>query len=125
MKASITLLGRLGADPERKGEVVRVRMATDRRAKVDGEWGKVSTWWQVTVFGKQAEFCERFLQKGAVILVEGEIGARDYTDKDGNKRQAYDVIANAVTSVSKAPEQGDRYAASPKAAPAVSNDIPF
>ena len=129
MKASITLLGRLGADPERKGEVVRMNVATDRRAKVDGEWTRVSSWWQVTVFGKQADFCQQYLTKGALVLVEGEVGMRSYTDKDGNKRQAVDVTANSVTSIKAATEQnGDRYAASPKqsaAAQGADDDIPF
>ena len=65
------LLGRLGADPEMKDtksgtKVANLRLATNERAKVDGEWGEHTEWHRVVCFGKTAENVGRYLEKGAV-----------------------------------------------------------
>jgi single-strand DNA-binding protein len=96
----LTLVGRLGQDPEisKKGEtsLCTFRLATNEfRNKADG--GKDTTeWHSITVWGSAADACYEHLAKGSLILVEGRLQSREYTDKDSVKRRSYEVIASTV-----------------------------
>ena len=46
----------------------------------------------VAKFGKTAELCAKYLEKGRRVIIEGRLQTSGYTDKDGNKRTSYDVI---------------------------------
>ena len=89
-------LGRLTKDPEiRKGKtsegeemlVARYTLAIDRRGKDAG-----ADFISCVVFGKGAEFAEKYLRKGTKIAVTGRIQTGDYTNKDGQKVYTTDVI---------------------------------
>ena len=89
-------LGRLVRDPEiRKGRtskgeemlVARYTLAIDRRGKDAG-----ADFISCVVFGKGAEFAEKYLRKGTKIAVTGRIQTGDYTNKDGQKVYTTDVI---------------------------------
>ena len=89
-------LGRLTRDPEiRKGKtskgeemlVARYTLAIDRRGKDAG-----ADFIGCVVFGKGAEFAEKYLKKGTKIAVTGRIQTGDYTNKDGQKVYTTDVI---------------------------------
>ncbi len=89
-------LGRLVRDPEiRKGRtskgeemlVARYTLAIDRRGKDTG-----ADFISCVVFGKGAEFAEKYLKKGTKIAVTGRIQTGDYTNKDGQKVYTTDVI---------------------------------
>ena len=89
-------LGRLVRDPEiRKGKtskgeemlVARYTLAIDRRGKDAG-----ADFISCVVFGKGAEFAEKYLKKGTKIAVTGRIQTGDYTNKDGQKVYTTDVI---------------------------------
>ena len=89
-------LGRLVRDPEiRKGKtskgeemlVARYTLAIDRRGKDAG-----ADFISCVVFGKGAEFAEKYLRKGTKIAVTGRIQTGDYTNKDGQKVYTTDVI---------------------------------
>ena len=89
-------LGRLVRDPEirrgrtSKGEemlVARYTLAIDRRGKDAG-----ADFISCVVFGKGAEFAEKYLKKGTKIAVTGHIQTGDYTNKDGQKVYTTDVI---------------------------------
>lgn len=88
----IILIGNLGADPETRntpsGAVVcNLRVAVNR-----GSGDKATTtWFKVTFWEKQAENIGKYFRKGSGILVEGEMTMREYTDKDGNERQSWEV----------------------------------
>ena len=43
-----------------------------------------------------AEFVSRYFQKGQLVAVQGSLQVRDYTDKDGNRRRVYEVLADQV-----------------------------
>jgi len=96
----LTLVGRLGQDPEisKKGEtsLCTFRLATNEfRNKADG--GKDNTeWHNITVWGSAADASYEHLAKGSLILVEGRLQSREYTDKDSIKRRSYEVIASTV-----------------------------
>ena len=89
-------LGRLVRDPEiRKGKtskgeemlVARYTLAIDRKGKDAG-----ADFISCVVFGKGAEFAEKYLRKGTKIAVVGRIQTGDYTNKDGQKVYTTDVI---------------------------------
>lgn len=50
----------------------------------------------VTAFGKTAEFCGKYFSKGKRAIIEGRLQTSNYTDKDGNNRTAYDVIVDNI-----------------------------
>ena len=97
----IFLMGRLTADPEvrySQGEkqtaVARYRIAVDRRFKRDGD--PDADFFNCTAFGKQAEFCEKYLHKGTKVVVEGRLQNDNYTNKDGNQVYSVRVITEAI-----------------------------
>ena len=57
---------------------------------------EITTYFTVKVFGKLAESCEDYLDKGNKVAVQGSMQTRNYEDKDGNKRVAWEIIANRV-----------------------------
>lgn len=97
----VTIVGRLGRDPETvetktATTVVRLRVATDEREKHGDEWTKATEWHSVTVFGRTAENCARFLSKGRQVAIEGRLKTTKYTDKTGADRWRTDIIASNV-----------------------------
>lgn len=95
----VILVGRLGRDPETRytggGQAVcNFSMATDESFKdKSGERQKRSEWHKVVVWGKQAEIAQQYLKKGAQIFLEGKIQSREWQDKEGQKRTAYEIVA--------------------------------
>ncbi len=95
----VTLIGRLGKDPEVRrlesgAAVAKFTLATSESYK-DKDGNKVDTteWHNVVVWRSLAEIAEKFLKKGMLIYVEGKLTYREYTDKDGNKRRITEIIA--------------------------------
>lgn len=84
----VILMGRLTRDPEisysQNGNntcIARYTLAVDRRFKQDG--GQEADFISCVVFGKGAEFAEKYLHKGTKIVVTGRIETGSYTNKDG------------------------------------------
>ena len=77
-----------------KGKVLSFSMA---HTSVYGD--KKTTWYDVSVWGNRAESLEALIKKGTQILVSGESGSDEYTDKDGNKRFKMVFRANNVQLV--------------------------
>ena len=74
-------------------------VAVSRRyANADGE--REVDFFPVNAFGKLAENCNRYLTKGKKVAVVGSVQIRRYTDKDGIKRQAIEVVADEVEFLS-------------------------
>ena len=93
------LIGRLVADPELRttpqGVPVSVfRIAVGRPFMNGGE--RKADFLTIVCWRRQAEFVCKYFQKGRAIGVDGSIQTRDYTDKDGNKRTAFEIIADRV-----------------------------
>ena len=97
----IVIMGRLARDPELRRTqtgtpVASFRLAVDRDFK-DKSTGERSTdWIDVVAWRQTAEFVSRFFTKGRMAVVEGRLQMRDWTDKDGNKRVAAEVVADNV-----------------------------
>ena len=90
----ITIVGYLGRNPELRytpngTAVCDFSMATSEK-KGDAD---VTTWFKVTVWGKQAEVANQYLTKGTQVYIEGRVSLREYTDRDGNKRTSLEVNA--------------------------------
>ena len=95
----VILVGRLGRDPETRftgsGQAVaNFSLATDDNYKdKNGERQKRTEWHKIVVWGKQAEIAQQYLKKGAQIYLEGRIQSREWTDKEGQKRTSYEIVA--------------------------------
>lgn len=96
---NVVLIGRLTRDPEirytagTQMAVATFTLAIDRPVRAGAE--KQTDFPRVTVFGKQAENCERFLAKGRQVGVQGRIQTGSY-EKDGQKVYTTDVVADRV-----------------------------
>lgn len=94
---SANLIGRLTRDPEvrytaNNFPVCTFSVAIDRRGKEE----KKTNYIPVKVLGKAAENCGKYLAKGRLVGVSGQIETDSYTDKEGNKRSTWNVLASAV-----------------------------
>lgn len=96
MANKVFLMGRLTKDPDMRGEgtnlVARYTLAVDRRFK-DNDGNYQTDFINIVVFGKGAEFAEKYLKKGTKVVVTGRIQTGSYTNKDGHKVYTTDVIA--------------------------------
>lgn len=98
---AVTLIGRLGRDPEvshvGQSDICRFSVATDDGyTDKSGQRVDRTTWHTVTVGGKTAENCNRFLHKGSLICVEGRYLSRKYQTKDGRDAVSFYVAAARV-----------------------------
>ena len=98
----VTLVGALGQDPKQNPNktVCNLRVATNGRAKVDGEWTDITDWHNVVVFGAKGENAARFLKKGSEVAINGRLVTRSY-EKDGQTVWVTEVVANDVKFIGK------------------------
>jgi single-strand DNA-binding protein len=95
----IILVGNLGRDPELRytpqgTPVCSFTVATNEKRKDRaGESQDVTTWFRVTLWGRQAETASQFLTKGRPIYVEGRLRLEEWTDRDGKQRYTLEVHA--------------------------------
>jgi single-strand DNA-binding protein len=95
----IILVGNLGRDPELRytpqgTPVCSFTMATNERRKDRaGENQDVTTWFKVTLWGRQAETASQYLTKGRPVYIEGRLRLEEWTDRDGRQRQTLEVHA--------------------------------
>ena len=98
----VILIGNLGNDPETHYlasgvAVTKFNLATtERYTKKDGERQEHTEWHRIVVWGKLAEICGEYLSKGSKAGVEGRIQTNEWEDKEGNKRETKEIIANNV-----------------------------
>jgi len=99
----VVLTGNLTRDPDLRAtgtgtSVCSLRLAVNTRRKNNstGAWEEKPNYFDVTVWGAQGENCARFLSKGRPVAVDGRLEWREFQDKQGNQRQAIDIIADAV-----------------------------
>ena len=99
----VILVGNLGADPEVKyltngTTVANFRIATseNRVNKTSGEKTTFTEWHRIVAFGRLAEICGEYLNKGKQVYIEGRIRTRSWEDKEGNKRFATEIVATQM-----------------------------
>lgn len=121
----VALMGRFVADPELRQTTSGIptctfRIAVDRSFVRQGEERKAD-FIDVVVWRQSAEFVCKYFHKGNLVAVNGSLQTRNYEDKSGNKRTAYEVVADNVhfaESKSTSGSGGGGYATAPGAAPA-------
>ncbi len=103
----VMLIGNLGADPEMRytadgNAVTNFRAAASRTySGKDGERHEETEWFSVVTFGKLAEQCSQFLQKGRRVYVEGRLQTRSW-EAEGQKRYRTEVVAEKVLFLDRA-----------------------
>ena len=108
----VIIVGNLGKDPEARhtqsgSKVVSFSVATSEKwkDKNSGQLNEKTEWHNVTVFGNQADSCERFLSKGRKVYVEGKLQTDKWTDKNGNDRYTTKIVAQSVVFLSSQDSQ--------------------
>jgi single-strand DNA-binding protein len=108
MYQKLMIIGNLGRDPEMRylpdgRPVTQLNVATNNVYKdANGQQVKETTWFRVSVFGKQAEACAQYLQKGRSVLVEGRLrpdkntGGPRVWEKEGKHGASFEVNAMTV-----------------------------
>ncbi len=142
---NVIIVGNLGDDPEMRytpsgSPVVNFSLATNRQYTNNaGERIKETTWFNVSVWGKQAEACGQYLCKGSKVLIEGRMqqdkatgGPRIWTGNDGSPRASFEITAQVVRFLDSRTEKpkphGQQEVAlepEPTFTPPGDDDIPF
>jgi single-strand DNA-binding protein len=121
----IILVGRLTRDPELRAtpdgvSVVRFTLAVDRGMRAGEE--RQTDFFDIVAFRQLADNVANYTTKGRLVLVEGKLQTRSYTDREGSRRKAYEVVADTVRFLERPregePEAGVDMPASAAAAPA-------
>jgi len=95
----VLLIGRLTGDPQLRTtpagqQVATFSMATNRTwSDKSGAKKEDVQFHNIVVWGRQAEVASRFLTKGGMVLIEGRLQSRDWTDKQGGKRRTTEIVA--------------------------------
>jgi len=137
MYQRITIVGNLGRDPEMRytpsGQAVtNLSVATNRQYTTsDGERVKETAWFRVSVWGRQAETTNQYLQRGSRVLIEGRLtpdpstgGPRIWTRQDGSPGASFEINANRVVFLSTRAED-ESYQASESDDEIEEDEIPF
>jgi single-strand DNA-binding protein len=140
----VTLVGRLTRDPELRhlpsgSPVLQLGLAVNGRQKDDaGNWTDKPNFFDVKVFGNQAEMLSQHLAKGRRVGIDGRLDWSSWEAQDGSKRSKVEVVAFQVQFLDSRGEAGgeSQYIPSPDVAPdrgdfapagatATDDDIPF
>lgn len=108
----VILIGNLGGNPEirylpqQDRKSARFNIATKERLFNPNtrETSDRTEWHRIIVWGKLADFCEKYLTKGRQILLEGKLRTRNWQDKDGNKRTTTEIEATNIVLLGRREE---------------------
>jgi len=128
----VTLIGNLGADPEKKifdsgGFAHRLSVATadNYKDKTSGEWVKNTDWHTVTIYNRDSV---GNLKKGDKVFIDGKIKYRSWEDQNGVKKYATDIVARQIRSLERSESTGS-YSGPPVEEPTNQikdeSDLPF
>jgi len=136
----VVLVGNLTKDPELRHTpsgtpVCSLRIAVNsRRRDETGQWVDKPNYFDVSIFGNQAESSAQYLSKGRPVGIDGRLDWREWEAQDGSKRQAVQIIAESVQFLGgrgDAPEGGNQFVPTGAGAEtadfpaAADDDIPF
>lgn len=103
----VTLLGRLGKDPEVQYldngvSVAKFPMATSEVFKdKTGNRVEQTDWHNIVLWRGLAETAEKYLKKGSSLYLEGKIRSRSWDDKEGNKKYITEIIGDNFIMLDK------------------------
>src|SRR3990172_6176292 len=104
-----TLIGHVGKQPEVRytqggAPVANFSLATNEYWTTNtGERGERTEWHRIVAWGKLAEFCQEYVQKGSYLYIEGKIQTRNYEDRDGVKRYITEIRALEIGLLDRKP----------------------
>lgn len=102
----VILIGNLTKDPEIRytpggTAVANLRLAVNHKYKQGEDLREEVCYIDVVVFGKQAETCGQFLNKGQSVIVDGRLQERRWETEDGQKRSKHEVVGQSVRFMPK------------------------
>jgi single-strand DNA-binding protein len=128
----VILLGNLTRDPEVRytpngAAVASFAIAVNRKYKQGEETKEEVSYIDIVVFGKQAESCGQYINKGDSVLIDGRLQQRRWETEDGQKRNKVEVVAERVNFMPKRARTGAPGAPSepPAEGPVDEGEIPF
>jgi single-strand DNA-binding protein len=133
----VILIGNLGVDPEVRylnsgTAVANFRMATTENIRNrEGEREPRTEWHRIVAFGRLAEICGEYLNKGKQVYIEGRLRTRSWDDRDGNKRWTTEIIATGMQMLGSPTDQGaveaeiPDFGGSTDSGPDQEDDVPF
>jgi single-strand DNA-binding protein len=138
----VILIGNLGQKPEMRYTQTNTAVATlglatseSWKDKESGEMREKTEWHRVVFFGKLAEICEQYLDKGSQIYVEGKLQTRKWQDKEGNDKYTTEIQGLSMNMLGGRQSSGDSGAydqsqseqkpSEPPASNISEEDIPF
>lgn len=133
MHQRVQLIGRLGADPEVRflasgDPVANIRIATDESYKnKEGEKVTRTEWHKIVMFSRLAEVASDYLRKGRLVMIEGKLRTRKWTDQNNVDRWTTEIIASGMRMLDKSTNQPQAEKA-PQAAepePPADSEVPF
>jgi single-strand DNA-binding protein len=100
----VMLIGHIGQKPEirylpqTERPVARFSLATNERFfnPNTNETNDRTEWHRIVAWGKLAEFCEKYLDRGKQLYIEGKLRTRNWQDKEGNKRYTTEITAQSI-----------------------------
>ncbi len=115
----VILMGHMTADPELKQttsgiSVCSFSIGVNRRYSKADQGQKSVDFINIVAWRQQAEFVSRYFKKGSSIVICGSIQTRDWTDNQGQKRYATEVVADEVSFGAPAASQGSNGDAKPQ-----------
>ena len=124
MVNEVVIIGRLTKEPaifDTKDGGVIAKMSV----AVDSGFGekKQTNYIPVTAFGKTAEFCKNYMDKGRLVAVVGRIQTGSYNKQDGTRVDTFEVVANEIKGLDKAKTPATNGV--PSGFSAVNEDVPF
>lgn len=118
----VLVMGRVGQTPQVRdagqNKVASFSVATSKSWKKGDEWQEETQWHNVQAWGPVAERVTTGFSKGDIVLVEGEIRYRKYTDQNGVEKAVTDIHAFSVQMMEKYKPKDSAYAPATAAAPA-------
>lgn len=126
----VILMGNLTRDPELRytpggTAVANFAIAVNRRFKTEDEVREEVDFFDIVVWGKQAENCSEYLSKGRSVLVEGRLQQNRWETSEGQKRSKVEVVANTVQFLGSRSAEGSKGAPGDDDAEFDESDIPF
>lgn len=103
----VMIIGHLGRDPEMRftpsgRPVTNFNVATSRSwNSSDGTRRTETEWFNIVAWGNLAEICNKYLEKGQQVYIEGRLQTRHWEDDEGNKRSTVEVVAREMVMLGK------------------------
>jgi single-strand DNA-binding protein len=126
----ITIVGNVGSAPDLKYTqnnvpFCRFSVAVNEQWAKDGEKREAVTWFPVVAFNGLSEACADWLDRGRLVGVVGRVRTREYKDSEGVQHKDMQIVAENVTFLGAAKQNGSAAAPGAPTGPADDDSVPF